>query len=73
VRPIYHWDWYRLHAVTCTAEDSSGDLFPVTEDGYIGNVYQSRLEQIEDAALDRCYDETGGDPGCYLVDCQPGY
>jgi hypothetical protein len=59
--------------VTCTASDDNGDLFPVTEDGYFGYDYQDRLPEIEDAALDRCYDETNGDESCYLVGCEPGY
>lgn len=59
--------------VTCTAQDSVGELFPVTEDGYVGVAYEPVLPQIEDAALDRCYAETGGDPGCFLVGCNPGY
>jgi hypothetical protein len=59
--------------VTCTAEDSYGDLFPVTEDGYFGFEYRERLEQTEDAAIDRCYAETNGDRGCRLLDCESGY
>ena len=72
-RPFYYWDWYRLHSVTCTAEDSDGDLFPVTEDGYYGTMYQDRLDAIEDAALDWCYEATQGDSGCWLVDCYANY
>jgi hypothetical protein len=59
--------------VTCTAADSEGGLYPVTEDGYGGIEYQEQLPAIEDAAIDRCYNETGGDTGCHLVDCTPGY
>ncbi len=72
-RPIFGWNWPALRVVTCTAGDSQGDLFPVTEDGFIGEVYQERLNEIEDAAIDRCYDETGGDNGCHLDGCTPGY
>ncbi len=72
-RPVYGWNWYELRSVTCTAEDSVGDLFPVTEDGYIGEAYQSQLDNIEDAAIDRCYSETNGDPACHLLDCAPTY
>lgn len=73
VRPIYDWNWPQLQVVTCTAEDSFGDLFPVTEDGYFGSVYQDRIGEIEDAALDRCYDESADRTSCRLLDCQPGY
>jgi hypothetical protein len=59
--------------VTCTAEDSEGDLYPVTEDGYVGIEYQSSLDEIEDNALDYCYEDTGGDEGCSLVGCTPNY
>lgn len=71
-RPVYYWDWEHIHWVTCTAEDSSGYLYPVTEDGYFGE-FQSRLEQIEDAALDRCYEESHGDEKCWLVGCESGF
>lgn len=59
--------------MTCTAENSSGYQFPVTEDGFFGFGYQARMEQIEDAALDRCYSETNGDQSCVLLGCTPGY
>lgn len=59
--------------MTCTAEDSVGDLYPVTEDGYVGAEYEGILDQVEDTALDRCYSESGGDEGCTLVDCTPLY
>jgi hypothetical protein len=72
-RPVYDWDWAVLRLVTCTAEDSEGDLYPVTEDGYIGVVYEDRVSDIEDAALDRCYSETNSDTGCVLLSCTPGY
>ena len=52
VRPIYYWDWNRLATVTCTAQDSEGELFPVTEDGYVGIGYQPVLPQMGDAAMD---------------------
>jgi hypothetical protein len=60
-------------AVTCTSEDSVGNLYPVTEDGYFGAEYEGILDQVEDASLDRCYDESGGDEGCTLVGCDPIY
>jgi hypothetical protein len=59
--------------VTCTAQDSDGAQYPVTEDGYFGFAYQSEVPSIEDQALDRCYAETDGDGGCFLVGCDPGY
>jgi hypothetical protein len=72
-RPVYGWDWDHLRVVTCTATNDAGDLFPVTEDGYAGFEYQNRLAEIEDAAIDRCYNETGGDESCRLLDCEAGY
>jgi hypothetical protein len=72
-RPVYYWDWNRLREVTCTAQDSAGDLYPVTEDAYTGIEYQSELQSIEDAALDRCYSESNGDEGCTLEGCVPVY
>jgi hypothetical protein len=59
--------------VTCSAEDSAGNIFPVTEDEYAGIAYQAEMPSIEDAALDMCYDNSGGDTSCYLVGCNPGY
>jgi hypothetical protein len=73
VRPVYGWFWDRLVAVTCTAEDSYGELYSVTEDGYVGPAFEPVLPQVEDAALDRCYAETDGDPGCRFVGCTPVY
>ena len=27
------------------------------------------MTSVEDDALDRCYEESGGDPNCYLATC----
>ncbi|MGZ3693159.1 MAG: hypothetical protein ACXWQO_03075 [Bdellovibrionota bacterium] len=59
--------------MTCVAADSQGYEYPVTETGYMGIDYQARLMQIEDAAVDRCYEETNGDEGCQLLTCRAGY
>ena len=59
--------------MTCTASDDNGDLFPVTQDGYFGYWYHDHLAEVEDAAIDRCYNETNGDASCYLVGCDVGY
>jgi hypothetical protein len=72
-RPVYGWDWDRLHTVTCTAGDSNGDIFPVTESDYFGIQYESQLIEIEDTALDECYADTDGEGSCYLIGCTPGY
>src|SRR5262245_42741562 len=32
VRPVYYWDWGHIRQVTCIAEDSYGDQYPVTEE-----------------------------------------
>ena len=67
-RPIYYWDWNAIHSVTCTAEDSYGDQYPVTEETFSG-FGLAHMTAVEDDALDRCYQESGGDPSCYLVTC----
>ena len=67
-RPVYYWDWNQLHTVTCTAEDSYGDQYPVTESTFAG-FGLINMTAVEDDALDRCYQESGGDQGCYLTTC----
>jgi hypothetical protein len=67
-RPIYYWDWAAIHTVTCTAEDSYGDQYPITEDTSSGFGLVN-MTSVEDDALDRCYQESGGDPSCYLATC----
>ena len=73
IPPVFSFEWARLHTVTCTAEDAAGRYYPVTENRYFGFDYQERMTEIEEAALDRCYAESGGDNACTLVDCVPGY
>ena len=73
VRPVFAWQWVSLSAVTCTAETSNGEVFPLTENGYIGDVYQAHMEQIEDATLNQCYAESNGDTTCHLIGCTPLY
>ncbi|HTA21685.1 MAG TPA: hypothetical protein VK989_20470 [Polyangia bacterium] len=68
VRPAYYWDWRLVHSVSCTAEDSYGDQYPVTESTFAG-FGLGNMTAVEDDALDRCYDESGGDPSCYLATC----
>lgn len=36
-RPAYYWDWNSVHNVTCVAEDSYGDQYPVTEAAFPGS------------------------------------
>jgi hypothetical protein len=67
-RPIYYWDWNLTHTVTCTAEDSYGDQYPVTEQTFAG-FGLANMGYVEDDALDRCYQESGGDQSCYLATC----
>ena len=67
-RPVYYWDWSAVRSVTCIAEDSYGDQYPVTENGYAG-FGLSGMAQVEDDSLDRCYAESGQDPSCYLATC----
>jgi hypothetical protein len=67
-RPIYYWDWAALHTVTCVAEDSYGDQYPVTQQTFAG-FGLINMTAVEDDALDRCYQESGGDPSCFLATC----
>jgi hypothetical protein len=67
-RPAYYWDWGLVRQVTCVAEDSYGDQYPVTEDTWRGFALHN-MGDVEDDALDRCYQESGGDPSCYLATC----
>jgi hypothetical protein len=68
VRPIYYWDWGTVRQVTCVAEDSYGDQYPVSETTFAGFGLVN-MTQVEDDALDRCYEESGGDPNCHLATC----
>ena len=67
-RPAYYWDWGTIHSVSCTAEDSYGDQYPVTESTWAGFGIGD-MTSVEDQALDRCYSESGGDQSCYLATC----
>jgi len=67
-RPVYYWDWAVIHQVTCVAEDSYGDQYPVTEDTWAGFAL-GNMGSVEDDALDRCYAESNGDTSCYLATC----
>ena len=68
VRPAYYWDWASIHNVSCIAEDSYGDQYPVTQATYAG-FGNDGMTSVEDDALDRCYSESGGDQSCYLATC----
>jgi hypothetical protein len=67
-RPAYYWDWAGVHQVSCTAEDSYGDQYPVTESTFAG-FGLANMTAVEDDALDRCYSESNGDSSCYLATC----
>jgi hypothetical protein len=67
-RPSYYWDWNVIKSVTCISEDSYGDQYPVTESTFSG-FGLNNMTQIEDDSLDRCYQESGNDPNCYLATC----
>lgn len=67
-RPAYYWNWRVIHNVTCTAEDSYGDQYPVNETVWRG-FGLTDLTKVEDDALDRCYAESGQDNTCYLLTC----
>lgn len=68
LRPHYYWNWATIHQVSCTAEDSYGDQYPVTEATGPGWGFEN-MTAVEDDALDRCYAESGSDESCYLVNC----
>jgi hypothetical protein len=67
-RPAYYWDWPHVHTVTCTAEDSYGDQYPVSE-AAPPNFGLANMTDVEDDALDRCYSESGQDSTCVLLGC----
>ena len=67
-RPHYFWEWKSVHHVTCIAEDSYGDQYPVTEATFAGFGLVN-MTAVEDDALDRCHNESGGDTSCYLATC----
>ena len=67
-RPLYYWDWAHVHNVTCIAEDSYGDQYPVSEAAAPG-FELGNMTEVEDDALDRCYNESGQDGTCVLMSC----
>ena len=67
-RPAYYWDWNKVHNVLCTAEDSYGDQYSVTESTPPGFGLND-MTNVEDDALDRCYSESGQDSTCVLATC----
>ena len=67
-RPAYYWNWALVHGVTCIAEDSYGDQYPVSLAAFPGFGLVN-MTAVEDDALDRCYSESGQDPTCYLATC----
>jgi hypothetical protein len=67
-RPLYYWEWASVHTVSCTAEDSYGDQYPITETAWTG-FGLGNMTEVEDQALDRCYAESGQDPSCFLATC----
>jgi hypothetical protein len=67
-RPNYYWDWGHVHTVTCVAEDSYGDQYPVSEAATPGFGLDN-MTDVEDDSLDRCYSESGQDSTCVLATC----
>jgi hypothetical protein len=67
-RPVYYWNWSVIRSVSCVAEDTYGDQYPVTEEVSSG-FGLANMTAVEDDALDRCYSESGGDQTCYLATC----
>lgn len=71
--PVYPWNWPARFSIMCVAQDSYGNYFDVTEFGYTGWDYQTFMSAVIQASVTRCYYSTGGDIGCRLVFCRPGY
>jgi len=67
-RPTYYWEWAGVHNVTCIAEDSYGDQYPVSEAAAPG-FGLNNMTEVEDDALDRCNAESGQDATCVLATC----
>lgn len=67
-RPAYYWNWATIRSVSCIAEDSYGDQYPVSTGTFPG-FEMANMTAVEDQALDCCYDESGGDPNCFLLTC----
>jgi hypothetical protein len=67
-RPSYYWNWAAVHNVSCIAEDSYGDQYPVSEAWAPGSTL-ANMTDVEDDALDRCYSESGQDTTCFLATC----
>ena len=67
-RPHYDWAWGTFQNVTCVAEDSYGDQYPVTQLAGPG-FGLGEMTNAEDDAIDRCYAESGQDASCYLASC----
>jgi hypothetical protein len=67
-RPSYFWAWGSFQSVSCIAEDSYGDQYPVTESAG-ANFGLMDMTATEDDAMDRCYAESGEDASCYLATC----
>jgi hypothetical protein len=67
-RPAYYWNWPEIRSVSCIAEDSYGDQYPVTVSTWSGFGLQN-MSSVEDDALDRCYQESQGDQSCYIATC----
>jgi len=67
-RHAYYWNWSGVHNVTCVAEDSYGDQYPVSEAAAPGFGLEN-MTDVEDDALDRCYSESGQDGTCVLATC----
>jgi hypothetical protein len=67
-RPVYYWDWATIQNITCVAEDSYGDQYPVTE-ATVPGFGLDNMTTVEDDTLDRCYAESGQDSSCFLATC----
>jgi hypothetical protein len=63
-----------MTTMTCVAvpRDQSGRRFPYTD---VQDGFRDRMSDIQDAALDLCYEATGYSyrGACVIEDCTPGY
>lgn len=79
LRRAYNFNWQALVGVSCTAQDSYGYHYTVSDNQQYGESYLQNLLDVENDAVSRCYYETAefnggyGDEGCRIVDCDPIY
>jgi hypothetical protein len=73
-RPIYHFDWNHVAAITCVAQDANGDQYPITDNTYPYH-WDVNMPFAEDEALDFCHNTDMPNQAladsCFLASCTP--